>query len=135
MSTPDAAAYPGERLALPKSGVGSIASMGARILAFLIDLAIAFGVGWLFTRPELPQNWSLLVWAVMTVVAVGCFGFTPGQAALGIRVAPINGKVFVGLWAIPRTALTFIIVPPLLQDADGRGLHDRICRTVVIRSR
>jgi uncharacterized RDD family membrane protein YckC len=109
--------------------------MGSRVLAFLIDLAVSFGVAWLFTRPDLPQNLSLLGWAAMTVVAVGCFGFTPGQAALGIRVAPIYGKVFVGLWAIPRTVLTFVVVPPLLTDADGRGLHDRICRTVVIRYR
>jgi uncharacterized RDD family membrane protein YckC len=135
VNTPEAAAYPGERLALPQTGVGSVASMGVRILAFLIDLAVSFGVAWLFTQPELPRNWSLLVWAAMTVMAVGSFGFTPGQAAVGIRVAPIDGRTFVGLWAVPRTVLTFVIVPPLLQDADGRGLHDRICRTVVIRSR
>lgn len=135
MSSPDAPAYPGERLALPQTGVSSVASMGSRVLAFLIDLALSFGVAWLFSRPALPQNWSLLVWGAMTVLTVGLFGFTPGQAAVGIRVAPINGRALVGLWAIPRTVLTFVIVPPLLLDADGRGLHDRICRTVVIRSR
>lgn len=135
MNSPDAPVYPGKRLALPRTGVGSVASMGARVLGFVIDLAVSFGVAWLFTQPNLPQNWSLLVWVVMTVVAVGTFGFTPGQAAVGIRVAPIDGRTFVGLWAVPRTALIFVIVPPLIQDADGRGLHDRICRTVVIRTR
>lgn len=109
--------------------------MGARVLAFLVDLALSFGVALLFTRPDLPQNWSLLVWAVMTVLAVGLFGFTPGQALLGIRVARVDGAAFVGLWAIPRTALTFVVVPPLITDADARGLHDRLCRTIVIRSR
>ena len=39
---------------------------------------------------------SLLVWAVMTVLTVGLFGITPGQAALGIRVVPIGGGSFVG---------------------------------------
>ncbi len=127
--------YPGRRLGLPASGVGSVAPMGVRIAAFAVDLAVAFLVALAFTRPELPKNWSLLVWAVITVVAVGLFGFTPGQALLGIRVAPLGGRAVVGLWAIPRAVLTFVVVPVLLTDADGRGLHDRYCRTVVIRSR
>jgi uncharacterized RDD family membrane protein YckC len=41
----------------------------------------------------------------------------------------------VGLWAVPRTILVGLLIPPLLQDADGRGLHDRLCRTVVVRAR
>lgn len=109
--------------------------MGTRVLAFLVDLALSFGVALLFTRPDLPQNWSVAVWAVMTVLAVGIFGFTPGQALLGIRVARVDGAALVGFWAIPRTALTFVIVPPLITDADGRGIHDRLCRTIVIRTR
>ncbi|MDQ2848986.1 MAG: RDD family protein [Actinomycetota bacterium] len=135
MPTPDAPTHPGARLNLPASGVGSVASMGSRVLAFVVDLAVSFGVALLFTGPALPQNWSLVAWAAMTILTVGIFGFTPGQAALGIRVAPLGGRSFVGGWALPRTVLTFLIVPPLIVDADGRGLHDRICRTVVIRYR
>lgn len=112
----------------------SVAGMGARIGAFLVDIALAAGLAWIFTAPEAPQNLSLVVWAVMTVVMVGVFGFTPGQAAVGIRVAPL-GRTFVGLWAVPRTALIFLIVPPLVTNADGRGWHDRLCRTVVVRMR
>jgi uncharacterized RDD family membrane protein YckC len=39
------------------------------------------------------------------------------------------------VWAVPRTALVFLIVPPLVVNADGRGLHDRLCRTIVLRTR
>ena len=46
-----------------------------------------------------------------------------------------GGRAIVGLWAVPRTALTFLIVPVLVTDRDGRGWHDRLCRTVVIRTR
>ena len=109
--------------------------MGLRIGAFALDLAVSFLVALAFTRPALPQNWSLWVWLVMTAFAVGLFGFTPGQAVVGIRVAPLGGRAIVGLWAIPRTVLTFFIVPVLVTNSDGRGWHDRICRTVVIRSR
>jgi uncharacterized RDD family membrane protein YckC len=109
--------------------------MGVRVLAFLLDAVAAGVIAYLFTRPDLPQNWSLLVWALLTVVPVALFGFTPGQAAFGIRVAPVTGARTPGLWAVPRTALIALIVPPLINDRDGRGLHDRWCRTVVIRMR
>ncbi|MET3807595.1 putative RDD family membrane protein YckC [Nakamurella sp. UYEF19] len=135
MASQQEQSFPGRRLGLPETGVGSVAGLGVRIGAFAIDLLVSFLIALLFTRPELPRNWSLLVWVVMTVVAVGIFGFTPGQAICGIRVAPLGGRALVGLWAVPRTALTFVIVPTLLNDADGRGLHDRLCRTVVIRTR
>lgn len=133
-------AYPGQPLGLPESGVGSVASIGVRIGAFLIDILLSALAAWWITAPEAPRNASLLVWAVMTVVTVALFGITPGQAALGIRVVPVDPagarpRSFVGLWAIPRTVLIFLIVPPLLLDANGRGLHDRLCRTVVLRIR
>ena len=126
--------YPGRALGLPEEGVGSVATMGAKVLAFVIDILLSALLAWVFTAPEPPQNWSLVVWACMTVVAVGSFGFTPGQAALGVRVAPL-GRSIVGLWAVPRTVLVFLIVPPLLVNQDVRGLHDRWCRTVVVRMR
>ncbi len=64
--------------------------MNLRAGGFVIDVVLSFLVAWLFTSPALPKNWSLVVWAAMTVVAVGVFGFTPGQFAVGIRVAPLG---------------------------------------------
>src|SRR6478609_3423164 len=93
--------YPGRALGLPEDGVGSVASMSRRIGAFVIDIVLSALVAWWITAPEAPGNTSLLVWAVMTVVTVGLFGITPGQAALGIRVVPLRaGGAFVG----PRAA-------------------------------
>lgn len=135
MTVADPGTHPGEQFGLPADGVGSVASLGTRMSAFVLDLVLSALIALAFTRPELPQNWSLLVWAVMTILAVGLFGFTPGQGIMGIRVASVQGKAIVGLWAIPRTALTFLIIPPLVVDKDGRGIHDRVCRTVVLRMR
>lgn len=131
----ESAGYPGERFALPESGVGSVSSTGRRVGGFLLDLLVAFLIALLFTRPELPRNLSLLVWAVMTVLFVALIGSTPGHAIVGVRVARVDGRALVGLWAIPRAALTFVLVPTVIVDADGRGLHDRLCRTIVILSR
>lgn len=127
--------HPGARLGLPAAGVGAVVPFGPRLGAFFIDIVLSAAAAWAVTAPEAPQNWSLAVWAVLTVVTVGVFGQSPGQAALGMRVVPVDGRNLVGLWAVPRTVLIFLIVPPLVMNGDGRGLHDRLCRTVVIRSR
>jgi uncharacterized RDD family membrane protein YckC len=127
--------WPGRRFGATAEGVGSVASMGRRVGAFAIDVALCMVLAWAFSWPQLPGNLSLYIWAGMTVLTVGLFGFTPGQAAVGIRVASVHGSPLVGLWAIPRTAMIFLILPPLLADADARGLHDRLCRTIVLRMR
>jgi uncharacterized RDD family membrane protein YckC len=134
----------GERLGLPESGIGSAAGAGARLLALLADLVLASLVTSLFLHPDL-QNpgvmqsynlWSGAVWAVLTLIPVAFFGFTPGMAAVGIRVGRLDGASFVGLWrAIVRAALTFVIIPAAVRNIDGRSWLDRLTGTVVIRMR
>lgn len=131
----DQETWPGRRFGATADGVGSVASMSRRVGAFVIDIGLSAALALAFTWPHPPQNLSLYIWAGVTVLTVGLFGITPGQAALGIRVASVRGATFLGVWAILRTALIFLIVPPLLADADGRGLHDRLCRTIVLRTR
>jgi len=53
----------------------------------------------------------------------------------GLRAVRVDGADRVGLWALARTVSLFFIVPALIMDRDGRGLHDRVSRTVVIRTR
>lgn len=128
--------WPGESLGLPEQGPGSVAPLGARALAFVIDIVLAALVAGLFTAPELPRNWSLLSWFVMTAGMVAFFGFTPGMAVLGIRVARVDGASMVGvIRAVPRTVLTGLVLPAVAVNADGRGWHDRAFGTVVVRTR
>ncbi|TCO63000.1 hypothetical protein EV192_1021144 [Actinocrispum wychmicini] len=128
--------YPGERLGLPESGPGSVSGTGVRALALLVDAVLSGLVAGLFTAPELPQNWSLAAWFAITVVAVAFFGFTPGMAACGIRVARLGDNPMVGpLRAVPRTLLVALIIPAAIWDADRRGLHDKLFGTVVVRTR
>ncbi len=132
------AEWPGKSLGMPSEGPGAMAGLGQRIGAYLVDALLAALITWAFTAPEPPQNWSVVPWAVITVVGVGAFGVTPGHLVAGTRVAtfrPAGRGQLVGLWALPRTALVAIIFPPLIRDRDGRGLHDRLCHTVVVRSR
>jgi uncharacterized RDD family membrane protein YckC len=101
-----------------------------------MDILLSAMVAGLFTAPQLPRNWSLLSWATITILATAVFGFTPGMAALGIRVARLDGSALVGVpRAVLRTALIFAVVPAVIWDADTRCLHDKITGTVVVRTR
>lgn len=143
---PDGAApaWPGERLGLPKDGPGSVAPRGTRLGALVLDLVLAALATSLFVemdvnQPEVMQTFNyaaVLVWFGISVVMVSLFGFTPGKAALGIRVVRMDGAGMVGpIRAIPRAIMTAVLVPAAICDADGRGLHDKVVGTVVVRTR
>jgi uncharacterized RDD family membrane protein YckC len=54
----------------------------------------------------------------------------------GLRLAhPVEGSRLAVWRAVVRTALLLLLVPALLVDADGRGLHDRFTDTAVVRER
>jgi uncharacterized RDD family membrane protein YckC len=136
--------YPGQRLGLPESGSGSLARTGRRVVAFIIDYAIAMGLGlltvsfgWL-TSQEYEYRWhaspALLVWIVLGAVSVRLFTFTPGQYALGLRVASVDHRQQVGLGrSFCRGLLIAFVVPALFTDTDGRGFQDRLTGTAVVR--
>lgn len=140
---PAAGAYPGERLGVPPSGVGSVAGFGRRLAALTVDWFLANLIAGLFTGTSplagdrgqaLP--WIVLgVWFVLTAVPVAAFGSTPGMAALGLRVASLRSTLVGVPRAVVRTALLALVIPALARDGDGRGWHDRASDTVVVRTR
>ena len=126
----------GASLGLPAEGPGALASFGARIGAFLVDAVGSALVAGLVTAPDLPGNWSLAAFAVVTVLTLIAFGQTPGMRLLGLRLAhPSQGQRLAPWRAVVRTALLCLLVPALVVDADGRGLHDRLTDTAVVREK
>ena len=124
----------GAALGLPADGPGSLASFSSRVGAFVIDAVAAALVAGLFTAPSLPGNWSLLSFGLITVVTLVTSGQTPGMRLVGLRLAHPRAGQRVALWrAVARTALLMLLVPALVVDADGRGLHDRLTDTAVVR--
>lgn len=112
-----------------------MAPLGARIGAFALDCLIAAAAAGLLTAPELPRNWSLLAFAVLYVGGTALAGQTFGMRLVGLRLAQSRESARIGiLRAVLRTALVMLVVPALLQDADGRGLHDRVTDTAVVRA-
>jgi uncharacterized RDD family membrane protein YckC len=126
----------GASLGLPGSGPGSLAPFGRRVLAFLVDAFLSALVAALFTAPHLPGNWSLLSFAVVYVVFLVAIGQTPGMRLLGLRLAHPRPAARLAPWrAVVRTGLLMLLVPALVVDADGRGLHDRLTDTAVVLDR
>ncbi|HJE89406.1 MAG TPA: RDD family protein [Dietzia timorensis] len=134
--------FAGEKLGATEHGPGSIATLGRRVGALLID--------WLIVA--LPTNlilgvdgsWILggisstipIIWAFISVASVWAFSLTPGMAATGLAVGRVDADAPVGLWrAVVRTLLTLCVFPALFQDEDLRGMHDRATGTAVVRSR
>ena len=131
--------FPGERLGLPESGPGSLAATGRRIVALAVDWFIAYGLAalalslGLFDLSVLSTA-VLVVWLVLGAASVRLFGFTPGQLALGLRVASVDNRMHVGLGrAVVRGLLVALVVPPLFTDTNGRGVQDRLTNTAVVR--
>jgi len=124
----------GASLGLAADGPGSLAGFGTRVLAFCVDAIGSALVAGLFTAPDLPGNWALAAFAAITVVSLIAFGQTPGMRLLGLRLAhPRQGQRLAPWRAVVRTALLCLLVPALVVDADGRGLHDRLTDTAVVR--
>lgn len=131
--------WPGERLGMPQSGPGSLASVGRRAIGVLIDWLIAAAIAWTATRftDQLGDAPTLtyLLWILMGILCGWIFARTPGMAILNMGVARIDVPGSrVGLWrAVVRTLLTAVLLPAMLVDSDGRGMHDRGTGTAVIR--
>lgn len=128
--------YRGEQLGLPEHGSRSIARPGRRLGALAVDWALCLLIAYgLLTHgyDQATGNWALLVFFVLGVLTVGTVGFTPGKRLFGLRIVPEGGGRLNPLRALLRTALLCVAVPALIWDRDGRGLHDRMARTIEVR--
>jgi uncharacterized RDD family membrane protein YckC len=101
---------------------------------FLLDLLVGGLVASAISFPA-PAYLSLAVWAVLVTLPVAVIGQTPAMVLTGLRVVRVDGAGHVGVWALARTVSLFFVVPALVMDRDARGLHDRVSRTVVVRTR
>ncbi|MCC9704700.1 RDD family protein [Streptomyces sp. MNU76] len=128
--------YRGQQLGLPEEGPGSIARPGRRLGALAVDwglcLLIAYG---LITDgyDQATSNWALLIFFLLHVLTLGTVGFTPGKRLFGLRVVSQETGTVNPWRAALRSALLCLAIPALVWDRDGRGLHDRLARTVEVR--
>lgn len=137
----DPDSWRGRRLGLAP---GQIATVGPRIGAFAVDALASGLVAALFVPDRYDPTRGVVgmaVLAVENIVLLLLTGQTFGMRLLGLRVAPVPLRAaeqdtrpsFLGVCL--RTALLLLLVPALISDRDGRGLHDRAGGTAVLRSK
>lgn len=130
------AGYPGQRLGLPETGSGSMARLGRRVVALFIDwIAATLIARALVGEPQttLESFTTLGIFALEVTILTWLWGASFGQRIVGIRVLG-RGRRLGLIGSALRTLLICVVIPPLIWDADGRGLHDRAVNSVVLRA-
>ena len=123
--------YPGERLGLPREGVGSIARIGRRVGALVIDYGAAYLISGFWGWDALT---ILLIFAIIQILFLPTLQGSPGHRLFGLRLVRADGA-WVGLWRpVIRTVLLVVVIPAVIWDADQRGLHDKAAGTILVRS-
>jgi uncharacterized RDD family membrane protein YckC len=138
--TPD---YPGKRFGLPKDGPMSVAPMGRRLLALLVDWLLCYLIASSIVGHHIvaagdshsteAQLLTLLLFTVEVYLLTAVSGLTIGKRLLGMRVIRTDGSRPGFGWAALRTLLLLFVIPACLTDRDQRGLHDRAADTIVVR--
>jgi uncharacterized RDD family membrane protein YckC len=132
--------YPGQRFGLPKQGKGSAARMGRRIVALMIDWVAAILVTHL-AFPDLVYGSgdygaaTLGIFAAQVYLLTATTGASFGYKIVGMRLISISPNPVTFLKVLVRTALLCLAVPALIWDRDGRGLHDKVVGTIIMRAR
>jgi uncharacterized RDD family membrane protein YckC len=133
--------YPGERVGLPQTGRGSLASWGARIVALLLDWVICTLIALLFfgSRVLVGQGWTswttLLTFFVETTLLVAFAGGSAGQLLCRLAVIRLDNTPVGLLRSGLRAALVCLVLPALVVGTDRRGLHDLVAGTAVVNRR
>ncbi len=114
------------------AGTAGSARWGRRLIALAIDWLACV----LIADTLLPWESALmplLVFGLEQVLLVGTIGFSLGHRLLGLRVQRAGGGLPGPLPALIRTALLLLVIPAVLTDGSGVGLHDRAAGTRILR--
>jgi uncharacterized RDD family membrane protein YckC len=123
----------------PESGPGSVAGIGTRIKAFIVDSLLSIAVALLAGFKPGDAGYGLTTYGTFLLIEllfIPTVGQTPGMRVAGAAVVRMSdaGRVALG-WAAVRTVLLATILPAVIVDVSGRAMHDRAAGTVMIRTR
>ena len=128
--------YPGQRLGRPAEGRNSVGRFGRRAVALVVDWYLCWAVAqWLVPQWNEHGLMTLVLLLVLNVLLVGTLGHTPDHLLVGLQVQTLDGRPAGPARAALRSLLLCLLLPPVVFDADQRGLHDRAVGTLVVRVR
>ena len=130
------------QLGLPPEGPGSLARLPRRVAALLVDWFVSLAVsGLLFPEDGAARGLlagdrmaTLAVFGVSSALLVGLLGHTIGHRLAGLRVVRVrDGRAPGPVAGVVRSALLVLVIPAVVWGRDGRGLHDVVAGTAIVR--
>ena len=118
---------------------GEVVGLGRRLAALAIDWLVAIGISLLLFRDvaygSLESSVAiLLIFAAELILLTWLTGASFGQRILGVQVVRADGgRLGLGR-VVLRTVLICLVIPAVVIDTYGRGLHDRAVGSVVVRA-
>ncbi|WP_282824317.1 RDD family protein [Gulosibacter sediminis] len=123
--------YQGERLGLPEAGPGSMAGFGRRLAGLAIDWGVAVAIAY-FAFDYNPVA-IMGIFIGLSWLGIALLGGSLGHLLCGMRLNTVAGAT-PGWWRpLVRQVLVMLVLPPLVADEDGRGMHDVLTGLVLRR--
>jgi len=119
---------------------GKTVTLGRRVLAITLDwlacyaivAALSGGIGQM--RPDRSPI-ILALFFVELLILTALTGASLGQKTFGLRVVRFNdGGAITLLQALIRTIFLVLVVTAVTYDKDGRGIHERLSKTILVRT-
>jgi len=105
---------------------------GRRIVGVCIDWALASAISAGFFGFDAMA--TLGIFALSTFLLVATLGSTIGHRLAGIGVRTLDGRAPGPLRALARTLALCLVIPAVVTDRSGRGLHDIWAGTCLVRT-
>ncbi len=97
--------------------------LGRRVGAIFVDWLASLAISSAFFGGD-PMA-TLGIFAAENVLLVSTMGSTLGHKIFGLRVTRDDGTPYVGVpRGLGRTVLLCLVIPAVVWDGQGRGLHD-----------
>ena len=82
----------------------------------------------------LDRSWTLLIFFLQVAIMTALTGSSAGQKLRGIRIIDVNTLQNIApLGALIRTFLIMLVIPAVVQNKEGRGLHDLATKSAAVR--
>lgn len=113
------------------------ASLGRRLAALVLDWGASILVA-LLAFPAFPYGSleslgaTMAIFVLEVVVLTWLTGASFGQRILGLRVVSVTAAPLSLPRVLLRTLLIVLVIPAIVTDEEGRGLHDRVAGTIVL---
>ena len=114
-------------------------SLGRRLAAITLDWLACYGIIAALSGGigQMTPDRSPIILALFfseVVILTALIGASLGQKIFGLRVVRFSDGASVSpLQALVRTIFLVLVVTAVTYDENGRGIHERISKTVLVR--